>query len=205
VLDRVSDAALHPQWTAALFTAAFALTTVLHLVQAGYSRRRFLFWTLCAGSALEMGGWAARLTSATSITWVSMYGGVWDSNGQAFLAQIVMLIIAPGSRTLGATRPVSSRPDSKRTLLASLQRRWPLPHPRRNHPPPRPALLQTRAQDLRLDLLCWRLPQPLDPGGRRRHRCDCSHRRHGRPGRIVSRARHPHDFRHPLTNTFLRS
>lgn len=87
------------QWTAALFTAAFALSLVLHLVQAHFSRRRFLYWTICLGAALEMGGWAARLTSGMSITWVPMYGGVWDSNGQAFLAQIVMLIIGPGTTT----------------------------------------------------------------------------------------------------------
>lgn len=81
-------------WTAALFVAAFALSFIVHCFQAGFSRRRkFLYWTICLGAAIEMGGWAARLASATTLYWLPQYGGIYDSSG--FLPQIVLLIVAP--------------------------------------------------------------------------------------------------------------
>lgn len=73
--------------TSAFFTAAFALVTLVHLVQAGFSRRWFLFYTLCLGAGLEAGGWGGRLASAVSTAWEPGYGGIWDSDPNAFMAQ----------------------------------------------------------------------------------------------------------------------
>lgn len=70
------------------------MSLIAHCIQAGFSRRRrFLYWTICLGGAIEMGGWAARLTSAKMLYWVPRFGGVWASDG--FLPQIVLLIFAP--------------------------------------------------------------------------------------------------------------
>lgn len=73
--------------TAAFFTAAFGLVFLVHVLQAGRSRRWFLLYTLCLGAGLEAGGWGARLVSAKSTAWDSTYGGLWGSNNNAFMAQ----------------------------------------------------------------------------------------------------------------------
>ncbi|WWC58907.1 uncharacterized protein I303_101452 [Kwoniella dejecticola CBS 10117] len=59
----------------------------------------FCFWwtiyTLCAGAILESIGWGGRYWSAKTTVWQPEAGGIWDSNTQGFIMQIVCLIIAP--------------------------------------------------------------------------------------------------------------
>lgn len=91
------------QWTAAFFTAAFALTFVAHLVQAGFSRRWFLLYTVCLGAGVEMAGWVGRLVAAKTTVWDPTFGGIWTSNDNAFMAQCVHL--CAHARTPRGVRP----------------------------------------------------------------------------------------------------
>ncbi|THH26450.1 hypothetical protein EUX98_g7737 [Antrodiella citrinella] len=72
------------EWVCALFVALFALTTVLHIGQAWYSRLWFLLPTVCVAGLTEIIGWGGRL-------WSSKNPDLLDP----FLMQIVTTIIAP--------------------------------------------------------------------------------------------------------------
>jgi hypothetical protein len=81
------------KWTAIFFTVAFGASFVMHILQAGFSRRWFLFYSFVLAAGLEAGGWGARLASAESIAWIFNYGGLWDSDNNAFMAQSVHQLV----------------------------------------------------------------------------------------------------------------
>ncbi|KAH9912224.1 RTA1 like protein-domain-containing protein [Fomitopsis serialis] len=72
------------EWICILFLVLFAVTTVLHTVQAVRYRLWFLLYTACLAGVLELVGWSGREWSAHDILQMTPY-----------LMQIVCTIIAP--------------------------------------------------------------------------------------------------------------
>ncbi|KAI0076079.1 RTA1-domain-containing protein, partial [Panus rudis PR-1116 ss-1] len=71
-------------WICALYVALFSLTTLIHVVQAGYYRLWFLYPTVVLGGIAEIIGWAGRLWSSKN-----------PPSLNPFLMQITTTIIAP--------------------------------------------------------------------------------------------------------------
>ncbi|KAL7410417.1 RTA1 like protein-domain-containing protein [Mrakia frigida] len=77
--------------SAIFFTVFFALSTLLHTYQAIHYKLWWLLWTLSLGGLGETIGWAGRLWSSRSFSWVAEEGGYWTSSNGA----IVTLIFCP--------------------------------------------------------------------------------------------------------------
>ncbi|OCF33724.1 hypothetical protein I316_04436 [Kwoniella heveanensis BCC8398] len=78
-----------------VFLGFFCAVTCLHILLAVYWRRGWTLLTLGLGGSLEAIGWGGRYWSAKTTFWQPGDGGLWDLNNQAFIMQIVCLIIAP--------------------------------------------------------------------------------------------------------------
>ncbi|THH14780.1 hypothetical protein EW146_g5597 [Bondarzewia mesenterica] len=72
------------EWVCALFVALFGLSTLLHVIEAAWSRLWWLFVTAVVAGILEILGWSGRLWSSRNPSAVN-----------PFLMQIITTIIAP--------------------------------------------------------------------------------------------------------------
>ncbi|WRT68177.1 uncharacterized protein IL334_005152 [Kwoniella shivajii] len=78
-----------------LFIALFGIGFVAHTLLAVYWRTWWCLPTLAAGAAVETIGWGGRVWSIISWVWSPNEGGLWFTEFNSFIIQIVCLVIGP--------------------------------------------------------------------------------------------------------------
>ncbi|WWC71782.1 uncharacterized protein I206_105741 [Kwoniella pini CBS 10737] len=81
-------------WTY-IFIAAFGVGSIAQLMLGIFWRTWWTLPTLTAGTAVEVIGWGGRLWSVLSWVWDYNAGGIWFSEYNAYIIQIVCLVVAP--------------------------------------------------------------------------------------------------------------
>ncbi|ORY29325.1 RTA1 like protein-domain-containing protein [Naematelia encephala] len=82
-------------WATYTLLVFFAIATFCHVLLGVYWRTWWTIPTLGLGTLGETVGWASRVWSIKSTKWDFNYGGMWDSNHNAFIAQICCTVISP--------------------------------------------------------------------------------------------------------------
>ncbi|KAK8846525.1 hypothetical protein IAR55_005611 [Kwoniella newhampshirensis] len=77
------------------FLAIFASGFAAHVLLGVWQRCWWTLPTLAVGTAVEVIGWGGRLWSIVSWRWDPNQGGLWSSNHNGFIVQIVCLVIGP--------------------------------------------------------------------------------------------------------------
>lgn len=82
-------------WIGVVYVVVFSLTSIAHLYQGIRSKQWYLLCTAVLCGFGELLGWSARTWAHVGTIWIAGEGGFWHIPSNAFIMQIVLLILSP--------------------------------------------------------------------------------------------------------------